>query len=78
MAKATTYLLLLLAFTLFGVQADELSQRVTRVLKTTPLIDGHNDIPWQYRVRAKNHLNQLDLSADLSKLEKPTHTDISP
>jgi membrane dipeptidase len=76
MAKATTYLLLLLAFTLFGVQADELSQRVTRVLKTTPLIDGHNDIPWQYRVRAKNHLNQLDLSADLSKLEKPTHTDI--
>ncbi|MDE0759035.1 MAG: dipeptidase [Pseudomonadales bacterium] len=76
MTKATKYLLLLLAFTLFGVQADELSQRVTRVLKTTPLIDGHNDIPWQYRVRAKNHLNQLDLAADLSKLEKPTHTDI--
>ena len=76
MTKATKYLLLLLTFTLFGVQADELSQRVTNVLKTTPLIDGHNDIPWQYRVRAKNHLNQLDLSADLSKLEKPTHTDI--
>ncbi|MBT5202235.1 MAG: membrane dipeptidase [Gammaproteobacteria bacterium] len=71
------YLPLLLAMVLLQGQADELSQRVAKVLENTPLIDGHNDIPWQYRVRVKNHLNQLDLAADLTKLEKPTHTDIA-
>ncbi|HEX2834745.1 MAG TPA: dipeptidase [Thermoanaerobaculia bacterium] len=41
-----------------------------------PLIDGHNDLPWQYRERAKNQLSQLDIAADQSKLAKPLHTDI--
>lgn len=48
-----------------------------RILREVPLIDGHNDLPWQYRERVKNHLAQIDLRADQSGLEKPLHTDIA-
>ncbi len=58
------------------VCADTVEERVARVLANTPLIDGHNDIPWQYRRRADNQLSKLDLGADLTGLERPTHTDI--
>jgi membrane dipeptidase len=51
--------------------------RVDRILRDVPLIDGHNDLPWQYRERVKNHLAGLDLRQDQSKLEKPLHTDIA-
>jgi membrane dipeptidase len=51
--------------------------RVDRILKEVPLIDGHNDLPWQYRERAKNQLAKIDLRQDQSKLEKPLHTDIA-
>jgi membrane dipeptidase len=54
----------------------KLRKQVQRVLKRTPLIDGHNDIPWQYRRRVKNHLDELDLRADLTQIDPPTHTDI--
>lgn len=50
--------------------------RVHAILRDTPLIDGHNDIPWQYRQRAANNLDGLDLAADLTRLDNPTHTDI--
>jgi membrane dipeptidase len=50
--------------------------RVDRILREVPLIDGHNDLPMQFRERVKNHLAQLDLRQDQSKLEKPLHTDI--
>ncbi len=50
---------------------------IPALLREVPLIDGHNDLPWQYRERAKNHLAQIDLRADQSKLEKPLHTDIA-
>ncbi|HEX2121962.1 MAG TPA: dipeptidase, partial [Thermoanaerobaculia bacterium] len=50
--------------------------RVERILKAVPLIDGHNDLPWQYRERVKNQLAQIDLRQDQSKLAKPLHTDI--
>lgn len=42
--------------------------RVVRVLKATPLIDGHNDLPWEIRDRYKSDLAAIDLSADTSKL----------
>ena len=51
--------------------------RVERILREVPLIDGHNDLPWQYRERVTNHLSQIDLRADQSGLEKPLHTDIA-
>ena len=56
--------------------ADEFLNRVDEVFKETPLIDGHNDIPWQFRRRVNNDLGQLDLSSDLSLLKNPTQTDI--
>jgi membrane dipeptidase len=49
---------------------------VDRILREVPLIDGHNDLPWQYRERAKNQLAKIDLRQDQSKLEEPLHTDI--
>lgn len=51
-------------------------ERVRRLLVEVPLIDGHNDLPWQCRERVKNHLAKLDLRADTSKLDPPMHTDI--
>lgn len=49
---------------------------VDRILKEVPLIDGHNDLPWQMRDRVKNQIAKIDLRHDQSKLEKPLHTDI--
>jgi membrane dipeptidase len=56
--------------------ADDLDTRVATVLKATPLIDGHNDLPWQYFRRVNNHLLQLDLASDLTQIERPTDTDL--
>ncbi len=55
--------------------------RVARVLKATPLIDGHNDLPWEIRDRYKSDLAAIDLSADTSRLslragDSPLMTDI--
>jgi membrane dipeptidase len=47
------------------------------ILCETPLIDGHNDLPWQYRKRVDNHIASIDLSADTSTLDPPLHTDIA-
>ena len=58
------------------VLADDLDTRVATVLKATPLIDGHNDLPWQYHRRVNNHLLQLDLASDLTQIERPTDTDL--
>ena len=48
---------------------------VRKILRQVPLIDGHNDVPWQYRKRS-NDFAELDLSTDLSKLDPPMATDI--
>ena len=50
-------------------------ERVRRILREVPLIDGHNDLPWQFRER-KIQVSSVDLRADQSKLAKPLHTDI--
>ena len=42
--------------------------RVLRVLEQTPLIDGHNDLPWEIRERYKSRLAAIDLKTDTSKL----------
>ena len=56
--------------------ADDSGDRVATVLKNTPLIDGHNDVPWQYFKRVDNQIDRMDLAADLTTLDDPTHTDI--
>jgi membrane dipeptidase len=48
---------------------------VRQLLREVPLIDGHNDLPWQYRKRG-NDFSALDLSRDTSKLSPVVVTDI--
>jgi membrane dipeptidase len=50
--------------------------RARKLLDEVPLVDGHNDVPWELRDRVKNHLAQLDLRSDTNSLEKRMHTDI--
>ncbi|KAF2115334.1 membrane dipeptidase-domain-containing protein [Lophiotrema nucula] len=49
------------------------SERARRILKSTPLIDGHNDLPWQLRVELHNRL--YDSKADL-ETKLLGHTDL--
>lgn len=51
-------------------------QRMRQLLDRVPLVDGHNDLPWQLRARVDNQLGELDLRQDQSGLERPLHTDI--
>ena len=46
-------------------------QRIERVLAQTPLIDGHNDLPWEIRERFGSDLAKLDLSANTAALPAP-------
>lgn len=77
---------LLLAFTLMftaGTSSAADSAKPTdaqlaeahRILRETPIIDGHNDVPWEYRKHADD-INAIDLSKDTSKLNPPLVTDI--
>ena len=60
-----------------GSDNDRHLEAALRILARAPLIDGHNDLPWQYRVRAGNHLERIDLASDTSRLEPPMHTDLA-
>jgi membrane dipeptidase len=46
-------------------------QRVERVLTQTPLIDGHNDLPWEIRERFGGDLGKVDLSGNTAALPAP-------
>jgi membrane dipeptidase len=80
MRRKSCFLGLALALALAGsvpAQTDSaLVERARHILREVPLIDGHNDLPWEYRQRVKNQLAKIDLRTDTSKLEKPLHTDI--
>ena len=61
--------------------AQDIAARVAQVLTQTPLIDGHNDLPWEIRTRFNSDLTKFDLRADTSKLpllggDAPLMTDI--
>jgi len=61
------------------VAADDHSpeyQRALELLAETPLIDGHNDVPWQYRARVDNRLAEIDFAGDTRQLDPPMHTDL--
>jgi membrane dipeptidase len=53
-----------------------LVERARKLLEKVPLIDGHNDLPWEYRKRVQNHLEKIDLRGGTTKLDPPLHTDI--
>ncbi len=71
---ATTFALPLAAA---DAPPEELITQARQVLERVPLIDGHNDLPWQFRERADRRLGDLDIATDLTSLERPTHTDIA-
>ncbi|KAL0940400.1 microsomal dipeptidase [Colletotrichum truncatum] len=55
------------------VDPTNYTERTRRVLRSTPLIDGHNDLPWQLRIELHNRIydGKLDLTKKLLG-----HTDI--
>ncbi|HXG81887.1 MAG TPA: dipeptidase [Sphingomicrobium sp.] len=49
--------------------------RIDRILKKTPLIDGHNDLPWELRQNHEYHVEGLE--SGTAQREKPLMTDIA-
>jgi membrane dipeptidase len=49
--------------------------QVHKILQRVPLIDGHNDLPWQYHKRS-NDLSTIDLNQNTSGLKPKVVTDI--
>ena len=47
------------------------AQRIERVLAQTPLIDGHNDLPWEIRDRFAGDLAKIDLDRSTAELPAP-------
>ena len=45
----------------------QIAARVAKVLSMTPLIDGHNDLPWEVRERYAGKVGGFDLKSDLTK-----------
>ena len=64
-------MLFLAASTVVAADANRLAARVDAVLARTPVIDGHNDLPWEVRDRFAGDLAKIDLGADTSKLPAP-------
>ena len=55
---------------------DVIDRRIERILAATPLIDGHNDLPWEIREKYDFWRKPLDLAADTSTLPDRLQTDI--
>jgi membrane dipeptidase len=68
---ASRCLALLLWVPLAAWGADDYHHRVEQVLLRTPLIDGHNDLPWEIRDRFKSDLAAVDLKSDTTHLPFP-------
>jgi len=56
--------------------AAEREAIVREVLREVPLIDGHNDAPWEIRSRWSNHIEDFDFT-DTTALEPKMHTDLN-
>jgi membrane dipeptidase len=59
---------LLLCLPLTTWAAEDYQHRVDQVLSQTPLIDGHNDLPWEIRERFKSDVAAINLARDTSHL----------
>ena len=49
-------------------------ERAKALHRGTPLIDGHNDLPWQYRLRAQKAISGIDIANRQEEIG--LHTDI--
>jgi membrane dipeptidase len=59
---------LMLLFPLSSWATEDYQHRVEQVLLRTPLIDGHNDLPWEIRERYKSDFSAIDLGSDTHHL----------
>lgn len=55
--------------------AQESLPAIRALLREVPLIDGHNDLPWQFR-RLHKGAAEIDLAVDTNSLPSPLLTDI--
>lgn len=70
MALAALALTLTTLTTIRAAQSDSgLSQRAAAILSRSPLIDGHNDLPWEMRVRVAYDASKLDIRQSQPQLE---------
>ena len=60
-----------LALALPALAAESQTPRIARILAQTPLIDGHNDLPWEIRTRFNSDLGKVDLSVSTLSLPAP-------
>src|SRR5882757_9485799 len=67
-STAMRVLCLLLCAPMAAWGADDYRHRIDQVLLRTPLIDGHNDLPWEIRERYKSDVAAVNLAADTSQL----------
>jgi len=71
-----------LSFTTMSSSAESkgtdpaLLAKAEKILSESPLIDGHNDVPWTYKEKVENHLARIDLASDTKSGEFAMHTDI--
>jgi len=61
-------LCLMLCLPLTTWAAEDYEHRVDRVLLQTPLIDGHNDLPWEIRERFKSDVAAINLAVSTGHL----------
>ncbi|MEM9404928.1 MAG: dipeptidase [Acidobacteriota bacterium] len=57
-------------------QSDPQLEEARRILRSTPIVDGHNDVPWQYRTRVDNQLDLINFRDTRGLLPK-MHTDLA-
>ncbi|MGM0575391.1 MAG: dipeptidase [Myxococcota bacterium] len=55
---------------------EDAAKRARSVLRESPLVDGHNDAPWQVRERGKGRLDAVPLGQDTTTLDPPMDTDL--
>lgn len=67
-----TALLLVLARPEFKRASAQHLQTANQILSKFPIIDGHNDLPYQYRKIVRNQVEKLDISVSYPDI----HTDI--
>ena len=61
-----------LSATPLHAQADAYLERARAILRESPLIDGHNDLPWEVRIHGHFSFDSLDISG-----HTPNMTDIA-
>ena len=74
--RCTTILVTIMALvtTAAEAQSDPALARALRILRAVPLIDGHNDLPWEIRT-ARDHPG--DVKAYDLRQRTPGHTDLA-